>query len=279
MIAEPRNFPALTIPSTAAEKEQKLRLLLRSLEGAIIAYSGGVDSSYLALVATQELGQNAACVLGLSPSVSAHQRNEAIQTASIFGFRLKTIETGEIDDAAYRANAKNRCYFCKSELFGKLRAYAEENNVRYILDGTNADDLGDHRPGRRAAQEKSVLSPLADLGFSKADIREMSRIHSLPGWEKPSSPCLSSRIAYGVPVTIGRLGMIEKAESLLRELGCREFRVRVHAEIARIELSEDDMPKINDRQAARSISTAFRKLGFKYVTVDLDGFRSGALNE
>lgn len=279
MIAEPRNFPALTIPGTAAEKEQNLKLMLRSMERVVIAYSGGVDSSYLALVATQELGKNAVCILGLSPSVSAHQRIEAAETAAMFGFRLKTIETNEIDDTAYRANAKNRCYFCKSELFGKLQAYAEKNNIRYILDGTNADDLGDHRPGLRAAQEKAVISPLADLGFSKADIREMSRINHLPGWQKPSSPCLSSRIAYGVPVTIGRLGMIEKAESILRELGCREFRVRVHAEIARIELSEDDMPKISDRQVARDVAASFRKLGFKYVTIDLDGFRSGALNE
>lgn len=279
MIAEPRNIPALHIPCTSADKERKLILLLRSMDSAVIAYSGGVDSSYLAFVASGVLGENAHCVLGLSPSVSAHQRIEAVETARDFGFRFLTINTEEMNDPAYRANATNRCYFCKTELYGKLRDYAELNDIQQILDGTNADDLGDHRPGRRAAAEKSVISPLADLGFTKSEIREMSRLHGLPGWEKPSSPCLASRIDYGVPVTIKRLGMIEQAEELIRALGCKEFRVRAHGRLARIELCERDMPKLYDRQTARRIAVEFRKLGFKFITVDLEGFRSGAMNE
>ncbi len=279
MIAEPRNNLALGLPNTAAEKERKLKSMLKSMNNVVIAYSGGVDSTYLAHIATQEIGADAVCILGISPSLSAHQRNEALDTAEKLGLKLHTIETKEIEESAYRANAKNRCYFCKSELFAKLWNYAEKNNILYILDGTNADDLADHRPGRRAAEDKSVISPLADLDFSKKEIREMSKLHQLPSWDKPSSPCLSSRIAYGIPVNIDRLGKIEKAEEILRALGCREFRVRMHSEIARIELCEDDMPKLYNREAARRVTSELRKLGFKYITFDLEGFRSGALNE
>ena len=261
------------------EKEEQLRSWMRHTGSLLVAYSGGVDSSYLAYVASSEIGQNALCVLGISPSVSGTQREEAASIAEDFGFRFRTIQTEEFADPAYVANPNNRCYFCKSELFEKMIVLAAKEGITTIVDGTNFDDVGGHRPGRRAAEENGVRSPLVDFGFTKSDIRELSRKHGLPTWDKPASPCLSSRIAYGVPVTIERLTKVEKGESLLRKYGFREFRLRVHGELARIEVSPDEFDRILDRRIIRELSVAIQSLGFKFVTLDLHGYRSGALNE
>jgi uncharacterized protein len=263
----------------ADEKEQNLRLMMRDMQSVLVAYSGGVDSAYLALIATQELGENAICLMGLSPSVSEFQRDEAVRTANEFGFHLKTISTEELDDPSYAANPQNRCYFCKSELYRQLREYARREGIEFVLDGTNEDDTRDHRPGRIAAKENDVVSPLAQAGFTKAEIRERSRSHGLSTWDKPASPCLSSRIAYGVPVTIERLGKIERAEEFLRAEGFTEFRVRVHGDLARIELVRDEFDRALELSAAGRLAAVFHTFGFRYVTLDLDGFRSGSMNE
>ena len=244
----------------------------------LVAYSGGVDSSYLAFIANDELGREALCVLGLSPSVSQFQKEQAIGTARHIGLKVETIATDEVENEHYSANPVNRCYFCKSELYEKLSAIARQRDIGFVLDGTNADDLRDIRPGRIAANERSVRSPLAEVGLTKREIRELSRRAGLPGWEKPASPCLASRIAFGVPVTIERLSKVESAEAVLREMGYNEFRVRIHGELARIEISPGELDKALNKGFADAAVERLSAIGFKYVTLDLKGFRSGSLN-
>jgi uncharacterized protein len=261
------------------EKERKLRHLMRQMETVLVAYSGGVDSTYLAYVANGELGPKSLCILGLSPSVSAFQREQALATARELGLSFETLKTDEIKNDHYSANPSNRCYFCKDELYAKLNAVASERQIAFVADGMNADDLTDHRPGRIAADEWKVRSPLAEVGLTKNEIRELSRAAGISGWEKPSSPCLASRIAYGTPVTIERLSKVERGEHILREMGFLEFRVRVHDELVRLEIAPAEMRRALDPAFAELVTKRFSLLGFKYVTLDLKGFRSGALNE
>lgn len=260
------------------EKEASLRRLMHEMKSVLVAYSGGVDSSYLALIANQELGGGAVCVTGLSPSVSGHQRDEAAKIAREFDLEFFTVDTDEVDNKEYQANGTNRCYFCKSELYGKLGTIARERGLEFVIDGTNADDVGDHRPGRAAANETGVRSPLVEAGLGKDEIRQLSRSHGLPTWDKPASPCLASRVAHGVPVTIGRLKQVEDGEEFLRALGFREFRVRVHGETVRLEIAVDEIEKAFGKLAREAIAREFRRLGFRYVTLDLEGFRTGSMN-
>ena len=278
-MAQPQPSYKNTTTLTAVEKEQNLRRMMREMKRVLVAYSGGVDSAYLALIATQELGENAVCVTGISPSVSQMQREEAAKIAESFDFNFQTIETEELENSAYQANPTNRCFHCKTELYGKLSALAKKREIKFVLDGTNTDDLGDYRPGKIAAQDKGVQSPLIEVGLSKNEIRKLSKSQNLPSWDKPASPCLSSRIAYGVPVTIERLSKVERGEEILRGLGFREFRVRVHEEIVRLEIAPNEMQLALSLQMTEKLADKFRSLGFKYVTLDLHGYRSGSMNE
>ena len=278
-MAQPQPSYKNTTTLTAVEKEQNLRRMMREMKRVLVAYSGGVDSAYLALIATQELGENAVCITGISPSVSQMQREEAAKIAESFDFNFQTIETEELENSAYQANPTNRCFHCKTELYGKLSALAKKREIKFVLDGTNTDDLGDYRPGKIAAQDKGVQSPLIEVGLSKNEIRKLSKSQNLPSWDKPASPCLSSRIAYGVPVTIERLSKVERGEEILRGLGFREFRVRVHEEIVRLEIAPNEMQLALSLQMTEKLADKFRSLGFKYVTLDLHGYRSGSMNE
>lgn len=274
--AEPKS--GSVSPETNA-KEQRLRETLRAMESALIAFSGGVDSSYVALVATQELGERALCVTGISASLAAREREETERLAARFGLRHEIIATDEMNDARYTANAPNRCFFCKDELYAKLAPLAHTRRFSFIIDGSTTDDLGDYRPGRRAASAHAVRSPLIEVELNKQEVRELSRRAGLPTWDKPASPCLSSRIAYGTPVTIERLRTIESGEEIMRALGFREFRVRHHDDLVRLEIAPAELDRALVRETTDELARAFRALGFRYVTLDLHGYRTGAMNE
>src|SRR5437763_1667930 len=268
---------AVEVSSEAEAKEERLSDLLKEMASVVVAYSGGVDSSYIAHLATQVLGARALCVTGKSASLAEHQRTEAESLALRFGFHHEIIHTDELDDPRYQSNAPNRCYFCKTELYGKLLPLARTRGLAFVVDGSTTDDLGDYRPGRAAANEHGVRSPLIEVGMSKREVRELSRRAGLPTWDKPASPCLSSRIAYGTTVTIQRLATVDNGEEILRGMGFREFRVRHHDQLVRLEISPAEMDRALRPEVVAELARRFRKLGFKYVTLDLHGYRMGAM--
>ncbi len=259
-------------------KEQRLHEALDQVPSLIVAYSGGVDSAYLAYAAHQALGDRMLAVTALSASYSASDRQEAEKVVARAGFRHEFIETDELSNPNYRVNNPDRCYFCKDELFDKLDALATERRFAAIAYGVNVDDQGDWRPGQRAAREHKVLAPLLDAGLTKADIRELSRRADLPVWNRPASACLSSRIAYGIEVTPERLAIVEKGEEALRALGFRQFRVRYHETLVRLEIAPEELPRALTPEMARKFVEIFKPLGFAYVTLDLEGYRTGSLN-
>lgn len=261
------------------EHEAALCRILADLPSLLIAYSGGVDSAYLAYAATQALGDRALCVTASSASYPDRHRQMAVRLAGSFGFHHEFIETDELSLPEYRANPANRCYFCKHELYSRLTGVAQERGIAAIADGSNADDRGDYRPGRQAAREFGVISPLDAAGLTKAQIRELSRRAGLPTWDEPASACLSSRIPYFSEVTDEKLRMIERAESVLRDLGFRVCRVRHHDTIARLELGREEISRALEPQMADTIDRELRTIGYAHVTVDLRGYRTGSLNE
>ena len=260
-------------------REQRLRDLLASFDSIIVAFSGGVDSAYLAWAATHVLGDAALCITADSPSYPDHHRQLALRIAREFGLRHEVIHTSEVERAEYRANPVNRCYYCKQELYGVLSRVAASRGFTAIVDGSNADDRSDYRPGRKAAREFGIRSPLDEADLTKADIRELSRLAGLPTWDEPASACLSSRIPYHSEVTEEKLRMIERAEGVLRELGFRVCRVRHHDSLARLEIGRDELPRALDPDVRERIVRELRALGYDHVTIDLQGYRMGSLNE
>jgi uncharacterized protein len=245
----------------------------------IVAFSGGVDSSYLALIAHQELGSKALAVTAESPSYPTHQRNIAVDLVNRYGFCHKFIASGEMEDTNYVQNPSNRCYFCKHELYTKLQQIAESRGFRHVVDGNNLDDTGDYRPGRQAGKELEIRSPLIEAGLHKDEIRELSRLHGLPTWDQPASACLSSRIPYGSEVTPEKLRMIDQGEEIMRVLGFSQCRVRHHGDVARIEIAREELPAALSMDLFDRLSREFKKIGFRFVAIDVDGYRTGALNE
>ncbi len=245
----------------------------------VVAFSGGVDSSCLAFAAHRVLGAAARSVTALSPAVSSYQRELALRFASRHGLNHRFVETRELEDSNYASNPANRCYFCKSELYGLLLGLARRWGCDAVLDGSNLDDASDYRPGRAAARERGVKSPLLEAGLRKKDVRELSFKWGLETWDLPAMPCLSSRFPYGVPITERKLARVERCEAELRGLGFREFRVRHHEDLARIEVGVEELPRLLDRELFERVRAAFLSHGYVEVTLDPRGFRSGSLNE
>jgi uncharacterized protein len=270
----------LTSSAGTQQRERELIRWLQAHESLLLGFSGGVDSAYLACVAIEAVGpQRFLAVIGRSASYPAEQWQTARDVAARAGIDVLEVDTHEMDDPRYVANPVNRCYFCKTELWSVLERVRAERGISTIIDGTNADDLTDHRPGKKAAVERRVRSPLAELGFSKSDIRERSRARGIPTWSQPSSPCLSSRLPYGTPVTVTRLSAIERAERALRQLGVTgNLRVRHHGETARVEMDLAELERWQGADRSAELCRAVRAAGFANVVLDPRGFRSGSLN-
>jgi len=261
-----------------ARKQKALVERLRALGSVLVAFSGGADSAYLAWAAHCTLGDRTLAVTALSPSFSAYDRQQTTKFAREAGLRHEFIETHEFENPLYVTNQVDRCYYCKAELFGQLSVLSTARGFSTVAYGMNADDVRDFRPGHRAASEFGVVAPLLDAGLAKAEIRELSRRAGLSIWDRPASACLSSRVPYGTPVTMENLSRIEGAESILREHGFRQFRVRAHDQLARIEIAPEELPRALRVEVTRELSERIRNVGFTYVTLDLEGYRQGSLN-
>ena len=269
----------LFTPDSLLEKEEQLFANLRRMGRVIVAFSGGTDSAYLAWAANRMLGSNAVAITADSASLPASHKRDAEAFVERFGIVHEYIRTTEFDNPDFARNDPNRCFHCKDELFTRLEEVGRARGYAHVIYGVNSDDLSDYRPGQNAAKKHQVAAPLAEAGLNKAEIRELSRLADLPTWDRPASACLSSRIPYGTPVTIETVKTVETGEELIKELGFRQFRVRFHGEMVRIEIARDEMPKALTMEMAQRFTAIFKGLGFRYVALDLEGYRQGSMNE
>ena len=269
----------IVTPARLREKEDKLFSVLSGMGKVIVAYSGGTDSAYLAWAAHHVLGGGAMAITADSASIPESHKRDAEALVRQFGISHEYIETHEFDNPDYVKNDANRCFHCKDELFTRLEEVGRERGIAHIVYGVNVDDLGDYRPGQNAARMHEVNAPLVDAGLTKAEIRQLSLQAGLPTWDRPASACLSSRIPYGTPVTIQNVKTVEAGEEQIKALGFRQFRVRFHGELVRLEIAPGELPKALSLEMAAAFTAIFKELGFKYVTLDLEGYRQGSMNE